>query len=160
MFQILFRRVALAIVCVGLFLTVTPFTALAAGGDLDICHQVTAEQLAALYRKTLYPTAETNGCFWSEKPGGMADLDIRIRDAGQPLRSYFNKNLSSSVKLVKITNLGDEGLMSVSEGTLGVVVIRKGKKVLQSAATFLDVAPGSKKQTALWDIYRRILKQL
>jgi len=50
--------------------------------------------------------------------------------------------------------------VNVSEGTLGVVVIRKGKLVLQSAVTFLDIKPGSKKQAILWGIYRRIVQQL
>ncbi len=160
MIHVIFRRLIPAIVCLSLFFILLPIAARSAEDNLDICRQATAEQLAALSRKPLYPTAETNGCFWSEKPGAMADLDIRILETDQPLRSYFNKNLSPSVKLVKITDLGDEGLMSVSEGSLGVVVIRKGNKVLQSAATFLDIEPGSKKQTALWSIYRRILKQL
>ncbi|MFZ0451991.1 MAG: hypothetical protein WAL98_22390, partial [Desulfatiglandaceae bacterium] len=76
------------------------------------------------------------------------------------LREYYNKNLPASVKLEKINGIGDEGLVNVSEGTLGVVVIRKGKLVLQSAVTFLDIKPGSKKQAILWGIYRRIVQQL
>jgi hypothetical protein len=61
---------------------------------------------------------------------------------------------------VAIIDLGDEGLMSVVEGSLGVIVIRKGKQVVVSAATFLDIESGSDKQRALWDIYRRLMNQL
>ena len=61
---------------------------------------------------------------------------------------------------MKISDLGDGGLMSVGEGELGVVVIRKGDRVLLSAVTFLDIKPGSKKQAVLWDIYRHILQQM
>jgi hypothetical protein len=130
------------------------------GGDLAICNQVSAGQLKKLYRKHLYPPASPNHCFWSERPHGMADMDIRVQDARGPLRAYFAKSLPSRVKLVKITDIGNGGLMSVGEGTLGVVVIRKGKRVLLSAVTFLDIRPGSKQQAVLWDIYRKILKQM
>ena len=151
---------ALLAMAVGLLVGFSSTCAAASGGQTDICKQVSAAQLNKLYRKHLYPTASENDCFWSEKPGGMADMDIRVRDADLPLRDYFSKPLPSHVKLVKITGLGDEGLMSVGEGTVGVVVIRKGKYVLQSAVTFLDVKPGSKKQAVLWDIYRNILKKM
>lgn len=129
-------------------------------GEIDICKQISAGQLKKLYRKHLYPTASDNECFWSETPGGMAEIDIRVRDADHRLRDYFAKPLPSGFKLVRITDLGDGGLMTVSEGTIGVVVIRKGKRVLQSSPGFLDIAPGSKKQAVLWDVYRRILKQM
>jgi hypothetical protein len=130
------------------------------GGDIDICKQVSAEQLKQLYHKPLFPTASTDACFWSEKPGGMADMDIQVHDVNGPLRDYFDESFGPKAKLVKISDLGDEGLMSVGEGTLGVVVIRKGKQVLQSAVTFLDIEPGSEQQTVLWDIYRKILEQM
>jgi hypothetical protein len=48
----------------------------------------------------------------------------------------------------------------VVEGEVGVVVIRKGDRVLQSAATFLDIKPGSDQQQALWAIYRNILARM
>jgi len=130
------------------------------GGEIDICKQVSAGQLKKLYRKHLYPTAYDNHCMWSERPHGMADLDIKVQDARGPLRAYFVKPLPSRIKLVKISDLGDGGLMSVGEGELGVVVIRKGDRVLLSAVTFLDIKPGSKKQAVLWDIYRHILQQM
>jgi hypothetical protein len=50
--------------------------------------------------------------------------------------------------------------MSVSEGTLGVVVIHKGDRVLQSAVTFLDIKPGGSKQQVLWPIYRDIVERM
>jgi hypothetical protein len=128
-----------------------------AGEKLDVCGQVTGQQLAALSRKPLYPTPEENGCFWSQTPGGMAYLHIGLQESSIPLRDYFNKELSSATTLESITDLGDEGLMSVAEGSLGVIVIRKGNRVLQSAATFLDIEPGSDKQRVLWEIYRTLL---
>ena len=130
------------------------------GGDINVCKQVGAGQLKKLYRKHLYPTAYDNHCMWSEMPHGMADLDIKVQDARGPLRAYFVDPLPSRIKLVKISDLGDGGLMSVGEGELGVVVIRKGDRVLLSAVTFLDIKPGSKKQAVLWDIYRHILQQM
>lgn len=145
-----------AVVCLGC----TAASAGQSAGDIDVCKLVSATQVQKLYRKPLYPTAHTNECQWSEKPGGMADMDIHVIDADGPLRDYFAKPLPSQLKLVEITDLGDEGLMSVGEGTLGVVEIRKGKRVLQSAVTFLDIEPGSDKQAVLWDIYRAILKQM
>ncbi len=138
----------------------TPISAANSGGEIDICKQVSASQLKKLYRKHLYPTASDNECFWSEKPGGMAEMDIKVRVAVLPLRDYFAKPLPSRFKLVKITDLGDEGLMTVGEGTIGVVAIRKGNHVLLSSPTFLEIKPGSKKQTLLWSIYLKILKQM
>jgi hypothetical protein len=41
-----------------------------------------------------------------------------------------------------------------------VIVIRKGDRVVQSSATFLDIEPGSAKQRVLWDIYRGILDRI
>lgn len=87
----------------------------------------------------------------------MAYLHIGLHESSIPLRDYFNKELSSTTTLESITDLGDEGLMSVAEGSLGVIVIRKGNRVLQSAATFLDIEPGSDKQRVLWEIYRTLL---
>ncbi len=151
---------ALAVMLISLLVGFTPIIAKSAGDKIDICNQVSAEQLTKLYRKHLYPSAHTNDCFWSEKPGAMAYMDINVHDVNRPLREYFAKTIPSHIKLVKITDLGDEGLMSVSEGSLGVVVIRKGDRVLQSAVTFLEIKPGSTQQAALWDIYRSVLKKM
>jgi hypothetical protein len=129
-------------------------------GEIDVCKQVTAGQLKQLHRKHLYPKAYDNECFWSEKPGGMAEMDIKVRDADLPLRDYFAKPLPSRFKLVKIKDLGDGGMMTVGEGVIGVVAIRKGKQVLLSSPGFLEIAPGSKKQAVLWKIYKKILKQM
>jgi hypothetical protein len=127
---------------------------------VDICRMVSAAQLKQLYRKPLHATPRERGCYWSETPGGMAYMDIGIQKHQKDLRDYWNKNLSSNVKLEKITDLGDEGLMGIGEGTIGVVVIRKGNWILRSAVTFLDIEPGSKKHQVLWDIYRAILADL
>ena len=127
---------------------------------LDICSLVSSEQLAAVYRKPLYPTPQENGCYWSREPGAMAYLHIGVHDRSQPLRQYFNPRLSATTTLEPILDLGDEGLMSVVEGEIGVVVIRKGDRVLQSAATFLDIKPGSDQQQALWTIYRDVLARM
>jgi len=132
----------------------------ATGATLDICAQITAEQLTSLYRKPLVPTAQDNGCFWSLEPGTMAYLHIGVHDRFQELRRYFNEELPSHVLLVEIRDIGDEGLMSISEGTLGVVVIRKGNRVLQSSVTFLDIEPNSTRQQVLWDVYRHIVEQM
>lgn len=137
-----------------------PATSVGSSGELDVCSQVSAEQLKALYHKRLYANAFTNECNWSEDPGGMAYMNIQVRDTTRPLREYFAKPLPSRIKLVKITDLGDEGLMSVGEGTLGIVAVRKGKHELLSAVTFLDIKPNSKRQVVLWDIYRDVLKRM
>lgn len=151
---------ALAVMSIGLLLGCSRPAAAKHEEAIDICKQVSAGQLKTLYRKHLYPTAYDNHCMWSEKPHGMAELDIKVQDVRGPLRAYFVKPLPSRIKLVKISDLGDGGLMSVGEGELGVVVIRKGDRVLLSAVTFLDIKPGSKKQAVLWDIYRHILKRM
>lgn len=149
-------RIPVAI-AVSLFVS---YSTTAIARDIDVCKQISAKQLKQLYRKHLYPKAYDNECFWSEKPGGMAEIDIKVRDANLPLRDYFAKPLPSRFKLVKITDLGDEGLMTVGEGAIGVVAIRKGKQVLLSSPGFLDIAPGSAKQKVLWTVYRKILKQM
>ena len=127
---------------------------------LDVCALVSAEQLAALSRKPLYSTPQDNGCYWSREPGAMAYLHIGVHDSAQPLRGYFNAELAPTTRLELIIDLGDEGLMSVVEGELGVVVVRKGGRVLQSAATFLDIEPGSARQRVLWEIYRRVVERM
>ncbi len=137
----------------------TQANAAAAEKTVDYCGLVSNEELAKLYNKKLYPTAEDNGCMWSEKPGGMADLDLNVHQSKRDLRKYFAAELPSNVKLVKFIDLGDGGLMTVSDGSLGVIVVRKGSRVLQSAATFLDIKPGSEKQKMLWQIYARALDQ-
>jgi hypothetical protein len=125
--------------------------------EIDYCAEVSDETLAKLHEKKLFSAAMPNGCMWSEKPDGIADFSFSINESEQELRDYFNAELSPGVELVEITDLGDSGLMTLVEGEIGVVVIRKGDKVLQSAATFLDIAPGTEQQTVLWDIYRRAL---
>lgn len=128
--------------------------------NIKICSLVSREQLSQLYKKKLYPKEYMDQCFWSKKPDGMAYFDIQYHEYQKPLREYFNKELSDTVSLEKITDLGDDGLMTVVDGSLGAVVIRKGDWVLQSAVTFLEIKPGSHKQKVLWDIYREIIERL
>ena len=87
---------------------------------LDICSLVSSEQLAALHRKPLYPKSQENGCYWSREPGTMAYLHIGVLESTQPLRQYFHPQLSATTTLEPIIDLGDEGLMSVVEGEVGV----------------------------------------
>ncbi|WP_297953988.1 hypothetical protein [uncultured Desulfobulbus sp.] len=154
------RHSVAVVVLFALLLLAGPVRPGGAAEALDICSLVSSEQLAAVYRKPLYPTPQENGCYWSREPGAMAYLHIGVHDRSQPLRQYFNAQLSATTTLEPILDLGDEGLMSVVEGEIGVVVIRKGDRVLQSAATFLDIKPGSDQQQALWAIYRDVLARM
>ena len=154
------RHSVAVVVLFALLLLAGPVRPGGAAEALDICGLVSSEQLAALHRKPLYPKSQENGCYWSREPGTMAYLHIGVHDRSQPLRQYFNPQLSATTTLEPILDLGDEGLMSVVEGEIGVVVIRKGDRVLQSAATFLDIKPGSDQQQALWTIYRDVLARM
>ena len=154
------RHTVAVVVLFALLLLAGPVRPGGAAEALDICGLVSSEQLAAVYRKPLYPTPQENGCYWSWEPDAMAYLHIGVHDRSQPLRQYFNPQLSATTTLEPILDLGDEGLMSVVEGEIGVVVIRKGDRVLQSAATFLDIKPGSDQQQALWTIYRDVLARM
>jgi len=128
--------------------------------SLNICQLAKEDLVSKLYKKQLVASGEGKECLWSLKPGGMAYLHITVHERYQELRKYFNENLSTMVKLEKITDLGDEGLMTIAEDSLGVVVIRKGNYVLQSAVTFLDIKPDSEQQKVLWQIYTEILDKL
>ena len=154
------RHSVAVVVLFALLLLAGPVRPGGAAEALDICSLVSSEQLAAVYRKPLYPTPQENGCYWSREPGTMAYLHIGVLESAQPLRQYFHPQLSATTTLEPILDLGDEGLMSVVEGEVGVVVIRKGDRVLQSAATFLDIKPGSDQQQALWTIYRDVLARM
>ncbi len=128
--------------------------------QINVCQSISAVELAQLYRKKLLPNQDEGGCYWSLRPKGMAYLHIGLYKLRRELRKYFSEKLPGQVKLVEINDLGDRGLMTVSEGSLGVVVIKKGEYVLKSAVTFLDIAPGSEKHKLLWKIYKRILAKL
>jgi hypothetical protein len=127
--------------------------------EIDYCALVSADALAQLHDKPLYAKATGNGCMWSEKPDGMAYLDFNIHEYRREPREYFDAEPPSHVRLVEVTDLGEGGWMTVSDAGLGVVVVRKGDRVLQSAATFLDVKPGSEQHEVLWEIYRQALEQ-
>jgi hypothetical protein len=131
----------------------------AAEASVDYCALVSDDTLAKLYDKPLHATALGNGCMWSEKPGGIAYLDFNMHEYRREPREYFDAEPPSHVRLVEITDLGDGGFMTVSDGGLGVVVIRNGDRVMQSAATFLDIKPGSEQHKILWEIYRQALDQ-
>ncbi len=135
-------------------------TAHAKEKDINICSLVSAEQLAGIYKKKLFPTEQRRSCFWSEEPGAMAYLQIGYHKKEKDLRQYFYKDLPANVKLEEIKDLGDGGLLAVNGDYLEVIVINKGNLVLKSTVTFLDIKPGSKQQKQLWDIYRTILKAL
>ena len=154
------RHSVAVVVLFALLLLAGPVRPGGAAEALDICSLVSSEQLAAVYRKPLYPTPQENGCYWSREPGAMAYLHIGVHDRSQPLRQYFNAQLSATTTLEPILDLGDEGLMSAVEGEIGVGVIRRGDRVRQSAATFLDIKPGSDQQQALWTIYRDVLARM
>ncbi len=128
--------------------------------DINICSLVSTEQLAGIYKKELFPTEQRRSCFWSEKPGQMAYLQIGYHIEEKDVRQYFHKELPSHVKLEKINNLGDGGLMAVTGEHLEVIVIKKKKKILKSTVSFLDIEPGSHQHKQLWDIYRTILEKL
>lgn len=128
--------------------------------EIKLCDWVTDEQIKKIYRKPLVKSGEGKQCLWSKTAGGMSYFDISIHSKFQDLRKYFAPKIPSYVVLQKIDDLGDEGLMTVTEGSLGVVIIRKGELILQSAPTFLDIEPGSIEQQALWDIYRTVLDKL
>jgi len=128
--------------------------------DLNICSLVSAEQLAGIYKKKLFPTEQRRSCFWSEEPGAMAYLQIGYHKKEKDLREYFFKELPSHVQLEEIKDLGDGGLMGINGGQLEVIVIQKNKLVLKSMVSFLNIEPGSKEHQKLWEIYRSILKEL
>lgn len=125
---------------------------------VDYCALASKADLAKLDRKPLYTTATQSGCMWSEEPNGMAELSMSIHAPLGKLRIYFATDLPSNVKLVDVKDLGDSGLMSVVDGNVGVVVVKKGNRVLQSA-NMLDIKPGSEGQKTLWQIYGRALDQ-
>lgn len=128
--------------------------------DVNICNLVSAEQLAGIYKKVLFPTEQRRSCFWSEEPGAMAYLQIGYHKKEKELRQYFHKELPSHVTLEKIEDLGDGGLMIITGDHLEVIVIEKKNVVLKSTVTFLDIEPESKQHKQLWVIYRTILNEL
>ena len=128
--------------------------------DIDICSLVSAEQLAGIYKKELFPTAQRRSCFWSEERGAMAYLQIGYHQQKKDLRTHFHEKLPSHVKLEEIKDLGDGGLMGVTRGHLETIVIKKKKRVLKSTVTFLDIEQGSREHKQLWEIYSTILEEL
>lgn len=135
-------------------------TAHAKKKDINICSLVSAEQLAGIYKKKLFPTEQRRSCFWSEESGAMAYLQIGYHNKEKELRQYFYKDLPSQVKLEEIKDLGDGGLLAINGNHLEVVVINKGNLVLKSTVSFLEIEPGSSQHKELWNIYRTILKEL
>jgi hypothetical protein len=128
--------------------------------SINICQLVSAEEIAKLHRKKLVPNKEAKGCYWSKKPNSMAYLHIGVHKYRRELRKYFSEKIPPHVKLKEIKDLGNGGYMTITEGSLGIIVVKKGDYVLQSAVTFLDIRPGSDKHKLLWKIYKRILDKL
>ena len=132
--------------------------------EIGLDNDIETDEVIEIYKANNWSSAEKQELLIPALKNSNSLVTARISGKlvgiGNAWSEYYNKNLLASVKLEKINGIGDEGLVNVSEGTLGVVVIRKGKLVLQSAVTFLDIKPGSKKQAILWDIYRRIVQQL
>lgn len=126
----------------------------------NICKQVSAKQLAALYKSNLFPSEQENGCQWSVKPGGKAFFQIGVIESQENLRGYFEKKIPENYNLKKINNLGDRGLLTESEGYLDVIVIREGDRVLISTVDLLYIKQGNGRQKILWDVYRGILQKL
>ena len=132
----------------------------AEGINLNVCEQVSDEQLAAIYPKKLFPTEQERGCQWSNKPGGIPYLQIGVIESQKILRDYFHKEIPPDFELKKIKDLGDRGLMTVSEGYLAIIVIREGDWVLISTVDSLYIKQGGEKHKYLWNIYRGILQKL
>lgn len=135
----------------------------ARGADLsiDVCEIVTEADLdvisAARRDKVVHVTPGTNRCMWAERENGMAYFNIQVVLSDRDIRASFPDTFPDHVELVEIRDLGDAGYMTVTEGSIGNVVIRKGSRVLDSGAVFLDIEPGSEAHDRLWDIYRRVL---
>ena len=130
------------------------------GINFNVCKHVSGEQLAAIYPKKLFPTEQERGCQWSNRPGGIPYFQIGVIESQKNLRDYFHKEIPLNFELKKINDLGDRGLMTVSEGYLAIIVIREGDWVLISTVNSLYIKRGSEKQKYLWNIYRRILQKL
>ncbi len=129
--------------------------------DINVCERVTEADLdiiaAAQRSKVVHATGGTNRCMWAESEGAMAYLDIAVAISDRNVRAFFSENFPDHVQLVEIRDLGDGGYMTVTEGRIGNVAIRKGNRVLTSAAVFLDIEPGSAAHDRLREVYRRIL---
>lgn len=135
----------------------------AGGADLsiDVCEIVTEADLdviaAAQRSNVVHATSGPNRCMWSAREDSMAYFSIQIANSDRDIRADFAESFPDHVELVEIRDLGDAGYMTVTEGSIGNVVLRKDNRVLDSSAVFLDIEPGSEAQDQLWDIYRRIL---
>ncbi|MFN4023585.1 MAG: hypothetical protein ACK4MQ_02030 [Hyphomonas sp.] len=140
-----------------------PQTAGDADLNIDVCEIVTPADLdiiaAARRDKVAYADSmgRANRCMWAEREDGMAYFDITIAVSGRDIRADFPEAFPDHVELVEIRDLGDAGYMTVTEGRIGNLAIRRGNRVLSSAAVFLDIEPGSEAHDRLWDIYRRVL---
>lgn len=141
------------------FFVLGTFTLCDADGiDVNVCKQVSDAQLAAIYPRTLFPTEQKSGCQWSNNPGGRTYFQIGVIESQKNLRDFFHKEIPPGFNLKRINDLGDRGLMTVSEGILNVVVVREGNWVLISTADLLYIKNGGQRQKMLWDIYLKILE--
>ncbi len=160
-----FKPLNLAAVAAALILPAcsgdSPQAARAADFSIDVCEIVTEADLdiiaAARRDKVVHVTPGTNRCMWAEREDGMAYFNIQVAVSDRDIRASFPETFPDFVELAEIRDLGDAGYMTVTEGSIGNVVIRKGSRVLDSGAVFLDIEPGSEAHDRLWDIYRRVL---
>lgn len=139
----------------------SPQAAPASELNMDVCALVSEDDLdviaAARRDKVVHETPGSNRCMWSERENGMAYFSIQLTVSDRDIRAGFPETFPDHVQLVEIRDLGDAGYMTVTEGNIGNVMIRKGNRVLDSGAVFLDIEPGSEAHERLWDIYRRLL---
>lgn len=132
--------------------------------NIDVCEAVTEADLdiiaAARRDKVVHADSlgNANRCMWAENEQGMAYLDINLAISDRDIRANFSETFPDHVELVEIRDLGDAGYMTVTEGRIGNVAIRKDKRVLNSSVVFLDIKPGSEAHDRLWDVYRRLLE--
>lgn len=125
--------------------------------DFDLCALADDPLLTRIHARPLHANRSGSGCSWSERPDGMSYLDINVHAYRRELRSYFPESMGDGFELRAVTGLGDEGLMTVTEGSVGVVVVRRGNRVLHSAPVFLRIEPDSDRQAALWELYGKAL---
>ena len=126
----------------------------------SVCGMVSPRQLTALYPTALYPRQEANGCRWSDAPDGTAIFQIGLIESSRNLRQFFEKQIPANYRLRKISDLGDRGLFTESQGYLSVIAVREGGWVLISTVDLLYIKPADERQYVLWDLYRKILQRL
>jgi hypothetical protein len=131
-------------------------------GDINfsVCEQVSVKQLTSICQVKLFPVEQERGCQWRNNPSGIPYFQIGIIESHNNLRQFFEKELPANYSLMKVNDIGDRGLMTVSGEYLSAVVIRDGNWVLISTLNNIKIKMNSVKHDALWDIYRGVLHKL